>query len=112
MGVLGPGQFERERDSLGLRPRDEGRHRALHLGVDGGLLRHLQHGQQQRGLGEGRKIARDFGGLEVLPRRGTLVATDDGTEWRTSYDDCVMVMPSMTHLKPGTTMVRLGRFSV
>jgi len=57
------------------------------------------------------RFARDFGGLEVLPRRGTLVATDDGTEWRTSYDDCVMVMPSMTHLKPGTTMVRLGRYA-
>jgi predicted deacylase len=57
------------------------------------------------------RFARDFGGLEVLPRRGTLVATDAGAEWRTPYDDCVMVMPSMTHLKPGTTMVRLGRYS-
>jgi predicted deacylase len=57
------------------------------------------------------RFARDFGGLEVLPRRGTLVATDAGAEWRTPYDDCVMVMPSMTHLMPGTTMVRLGRYS-
>jgi predicted deacylase len=57
------------------------------------------------------RFARDFGGLEVLPGRGTLVAMDDGAEWRTPYDDCVMVMPSMTHLKPGTTMVRLGRYA-
>ena len=58
----------------------------------------------------GFRFARDFGGLEVLPERGTLVATDGATEWRTPYDDCVMVMPSMAHLKPGTTMLRLGRY--
>ncbi|HEX7250234.1 MAG TPA: succinylglutamate desuccinylase/aspartoacylase family protein [Burkholderiales bacterium] len=58
----------------------------------------------------GFRFARDFGGLEVLPAQGTLVATDGATEWRTPYDDCVMVMPSLAHLKPGTTMVRLGRY--
>ncbi len=57
------------------------------------------------------RFARQFGGLEVLARKGTLVATDGETEWRTPYDDCVMVMPSMAHLKPGTTMVRLGRYA-
>ena len=57
------------------------------------------------------RFARDFGGLEVLQAKGTLVATDGGTEWRTPYDDCVMVMPSMAQLKPGTTMVRLGRYA-
>jgi predicted deacylase len=55
------------------------------------------------------RFARDFGGLEVVPVKGTLVAIDGDTQWRTPYDDCVMVMPSMAHLKPGTTMVRLGR---
>jgi predicted deacylase len=58
------------------------------------------------------RFARDFAGLEVVPAKGTLVATDGAAEWRTPYDDCVMVMPSMTHLKPGTTMVRLGRYAV
>jgi hypothetical protein len=57
------------------------------------------------------RFARNFGGLEVLPRKGTVVATDGDTVWRTPYDDCVMVMPSMAHLKPGTTMVRLGRYA-
>ncbi len=57
------------------------------------------------------RFARDFGGLEVLPHKGTSVATDGDTVWRTPYDDCVMVMPSMVHLKPGTTMVRLGRYA-
>jgi hypothetical protein len=57
------------------------------------------------------RFARDFGGLEVLPAMGTLVATDGDTQWRTPYEDCVIVMPSMVHLKPGTTMVRLGRYA-
>lgn len=57
------------------------------------------------------RFAKDFAGLEVVPAKGTLVATDGAAEWRTPYDDCVMVMPSMAHLKPGTTMVRLGRYA-
>ena len=40
-----------------------------------------------------------------------VVATDGDKVWRTPYDECVLVMPSMRHLKPGTTMVRLGRYS-
>ncbi len=55
-------------------------------------------------------FVRPLGGLEVLPVKGTLVARDGDTEWRTPYDDCVMVMPSMAHLRPGTTMLRLGRY--
>ena len=55
------------------------------------------------------RFARSWKGLEVIPIAGTPLAYDGDTEWRTPYDDCVMVMPSMRHLKPGTTMVRLGR---
>ena len=51
-----------------------------------------------------------FKGLEVLPRAGTVVATDGVTVWKTPYDDCVMVMPSLAHVKPGKTMLRLGRY--
>ena len=51
-----------------------------------------------------------FKGLEGIPRAGTVVATDGATVWKTPYDDCVMVMPSLAHAKPGTTMVRLGRY--
>jgi predicted deacylase len=57
------------------------------------------------------RFTRPYKGLEVLPQKGTIVATDGDTVWRTPYDDCVMVMPSMAHLKPGTTMVRLGRYA-
>jgi hypothetical protein len=56
------------------------------------------------------RFASPWKGLEVVKEAGSLVATDGGQEWRTPYDDCVMVMPSMRHLKPGTTMVRLGSY--
>jgi len=49
-------------------------------------------------------------GLEILPKAGTLIATDGEKEWRTPYDECVLVMPSTAHVKPGNTMVRLGRY--
>lgn len=55
------------------------------------------------------RFARPWRGLEVVPRAGTPVATDGERTWRTPYDECVLVMPSLAHLKPGTTMVRLGR---
>jgi predicted deacylase len=58
----------------------------------------------------GFRFASPWKGLEVVRKAGSLVATDDGKEWRTPYDDCIMVMPSVRHLKPGTTMVRLGRY--
>ena len=51
-----------------------------------------------------------FKGLEIIPRAGTVVATDGGTTWKTPYDDCVLVMPSLAHVKPGTTVLRLGRY--
>lgn len=56
------------------------------------------------------RFAGDYTGLEVIARAGTPVAYDGDTVWRTPYDDTVLVMPSMRHLKPGTTMVRLGRY--
>ena len=51
-----------------------------------------------------------FKGLEVIPRAGTVIATDGDTVWKTPYDDCVMVMPSLAHVKPGTTVLRLGKY--
>ncbi len=56
------------------------------------------------------RFARPFAGLEVIAQAGSVVATDGDKVWKTPYDDCVMVMPSTQHLKPGTTMVRLGRY--
>lgn len=56
------------------------------------------------------RLVRRFFGLEVVPKAGTPVATDGETVWKTPYDDCVMVMPSMVHVRAGRTMVRLGRY--
>jgi hypothetical protein len=56
------------------------------------------------------RFSRAWKGLEVLEKAGTIVATDGDEVWRTPYDDCVLVMPSMAHVKPGNTMVRLGRY--
>jgi predicted deacylase len=54
-------------------------------------------------------FVRDFQGLEVIPKAGTVIAHDGGRPIRTPYDRCVLVMPSQ-RLSPGLTAVRLGRF--
>jgi predicted deacylase len=41
---------------------------------------------------------------------GTPIAQDGSHIWHAPYDDCVLVMPGMNHLKPGNTMARLGRY--
>jgi len=56
------------------------------------------------------RFVRDFQGLEVIERAGELIATDGQRRIVAPYDNTVLVMPSMSHLKVGTTMVRLGRF--
>jgi hypothetical protein len=48
-------------------------------------------------------------GGDVVPRRNTLLALDGGTEIRTPYDDCLLVMPSLRPSR-GHTAVRLARF--
>src|SRR5512134_1599972 len=52
---------------------------------------------------------RQIEGLAIVPRAGTPIARDGDTVWSAPYDDTVLVMPSMRHLKPGNTQVRLGR---
>jgi predicted deacylase len=56
------------------------------------------------------RFARPFQGLEVITRAGTPVAADGDAVWKTPYDDCVVVMPSVKQLRPGTTVARLGRY--
>jgi predicted deacylase len=50
----------------------------------------------------------DYVGMEIIGRKGTLIARDDSTEIRTPYDNCVLIMPSR-RLRRGQTAVRLGR---
>jgi hypothetical protein len=49
-------------------------------------------------------------GLGVVERAGTPIAQDGDTVWRAPYDQTVLVMPSLRHLRPGNTQVRLGRY--
>jgi predicted deacylase len=51
----------------------------------------------------------EFRGLEVLPKKGSLIGHDGVREVRTPYDNCVLIMPSR-RLVRGQTAVRLGRF--
>lgn len=53
-------------------------------------------------------FTRPFVGLEVIPRRGTLIAYDGMRRLRTPHDDCILIMPCRRP-RPGQTAVRLGR---
>lgn len=54
-------------------------------------------------------FAQDFKGLEVLPKKGSVLGHDGDLLVLTPYDDCVLIMPSQRLIK-GQTAVRLGRF--
>ena len=55
------------------------------------------------------KFADGLRGLSVVPKRGDLIALDDGIPVPAPYDNCVLIMPTLIHVKPGLTAVRLGR---
>jgi hypothetical protein len=55
------------------------------------------------------KFAQGVRGLSVIPRKGDVIGFDAGKPVLAPYDDCVLVMPTMVHVKPGLTVVRLGR---
>jgi predicted deacylase len=59
--------------------------------------------------GERFDFSGDYRGLEVLPKKGTVIGRDDGREVMTPYDNCVLIMPSRRLVK-GQTAVRLGRY--
>ena len=54
-------------------------------------------------------FAEGLRGLSIVPRRGDLIALDGGKPVPAPYDNCVLIMPTMIHVKPGLTAVRLGR---
>jgi len=56
------------------------------------------------------KPVRRFEGQEIIARAGTVLGHDDGEPVTTPYKNCVLVMPSSNRpLRPGVTVVRLGR---
>ena len=48
-------------------------------------------------------------GLEMIPKKGSLIGRDGDREVRTPYDNCVLIMPSRRLIR-GQTAVRLGRY--
>ena len=54
------------------------------------------------------RFAEAFTGFEVLEKAGTLLGWDGDEEIRTTYDNCVLIMPSQ-RLVRGQSAVRLGR---
>lgn len=54
-------------------------------------------------------FAGDYTGLEVFPKAGAVIGWSDGEPVVTPYDDCILVMPSLRQLRPGVTVVRLGK---
>lgn len=55
------------------------------------------------------RFAADYTGLETFRDAGTVIGWRDGEPVTTPYPDCVLVMPSLRQLRPGVTVVRLGR---
>jgi predicted deacylase len=55
------------------------------------------------------RFAADYRGLEVIPKKGSVLAHDGSEPVKTPYDECVLIMPSR-RLQPGQTAVRLGRY--
>ncbi len=55
------------------------------------------------------RFAGAYTGLETFDKAGTVIGWSNGEPVRTPYDDCMLVMPSLRQLRPGVTVVRLGR---
>jgi predicted deacylase len=55
------------------------------------------------------KFAEGLKGLSIVARQGDLIANDAGVPVLAPYDNCVLIMPTLVHVKPGLTAVRIGR---
>jgi predicted deacylase len=55
------------------------------------------------------RFARPFSGLEIVPKRGDVIAWDGDEPVRAPYDNCVLIMPVPNNIKTGLTAVRLGK---
>ena len=55
------------------------------------------------------RFAGPYTGLETFARAGTVIGWREGEPVVTPDPNCVLVMPSLRQLRPGVTVVRLGR---
>jgi predicted deacylase len=51
-------------------------------------------------------------GFSILPNKGDVIALDEGVPVLAPYDNCVLIMPTLIHVKPGLTAVRLGQLEL
>ena len=54
------------------------------------------------------QFAQNWLGMEVIKEKETIIASDSGEPVKTPFSNCVLVMPSLRHVMPGVTFVRLG----
>jgi predicted deacylase len=47
--------------------------------------------------------------MQTIAKEGQLLAVDGNTIFRTPYDNCTLVMPSLKQLRPGVTVMRLAK---
>ncbi|WP_144148963.1 M14 family metallopeptidase [Paraburkholderia sp. BCC1884] len=55
------------------------------------------------------RFAAPYTGLEIFADAGSVIGWSNGEAVVTPYDDCMLVMPSLRQLRPGVTVVRLGK---
>ncbi|MFM0285233.1 M14 family metallopeptidase [Paraburkholderia megapolitana] len=55
------------------------------------------------------RFAAPYTGLEIFAEAGTVIGWSNGEPVLTPYDNCMLVMPSLRQLRPGVTVVRLGK---
>jgi len=55
------------------------------------------------------EFTQDFRGLELIKHAGSVIARDGEREISTPYDNCVIIMPSLRHVAPGVTVMRLAK---
>lgn len=55
------------------------------------------------------RFADGLEGLSIVAKQGGLIGTDGDQPVTAPYDDCVLIMPTLTHVKPGLTVVRIGQ---
>jgi hypothetical protein len=55
------------------------------------------------------RFAAPYTGLEIFDKAGAVIGWSNGEAVATPYDNCMLVMPSLRQLRPGVTVVRLGK---
>ncbi len=55
------------------------------------------------------RFKEEWQNMQTLPKEGRLLAVDGNTIFRTPYDNCTLIMPSLKQLRPGVTVMRLAK---